>query len=205
VSAGRPRVCWILAVAGIVLAACAPSNVYLSKSFSSSGKVALLPMINETNDLDGPPFVRGLLFNALARRGFELLPLGEVDAKLKEQGFTDGGQLQAATPEQIGAWTGADLLFYGRLEEFNYISLGFYSQRKVKVAGKLVDARTGERLWEAERGFTTQKVVANKRAAEGEFAAQLAVKAAEKLMHAPLQAESRLAVNELMRTLPNRP
>lgn len=187
-----------------LLTGCAASQVYVSGQYVASGKMALLPMSNESNDLDGPIFLRKLLFEDLTARGFQVLPTDAIDAALKAQGFTDGGQLRATTPQKIGEWTGADVLLYSTIENFDYINVGFYAQRRVKILAKLVDAKTGERLWEAERDGTTRVVATNKKQAERLFAAQLAVKAVEKATHAPLQAESRLAVLRLLNTLPRR-
>lgn len=194
----------VTASIGVAALGCAPSNVYISSQYTAARKVAILPVANETTDLDGPPYIRKLLFERLAACGFDLVPLNDVDEKLKAQGFTDGGQLRAATPEKLGEWLGADTLFYSDLIDFNYINLGFYWQRRVKVSGKLVDAKTGERLWEAERDWATREVVTNKEQAKREFAVQLAAKALEKMTHVPLQAESKVAVDRLLATLPHR-
>ena len=165
-------------------------------------RIAVLPMSNDTNDLDGPVFVRQALFNYLLQRGYQLIPLADVDAKLKAQGFTDGGQLKAATPQKIGEWVGAEGLFYSTLEDFNYILLGFYTQRKVEIKAQMVDAKTGEKLWEAERGWATRLVASDKQAAERQFTVQMAAKFAEKLTHIPLAFETRQAVVQLLNTLP---
>jgi len=166
--------------------------------------VAVMPFSNETNDLEGPPFVRKLIQEGLAARGVTLIALDEIDQKLKENGFTDGGQLRAAKPEDIGQWVGADTLFYTTLTEFGYINVGFYWQRKVELVGRLVDAKTGDRLWEAEKGWTTRWLVTNKNDAKNEFAAQLAVQAAERMMKMPLSKESRIVVNHLLDAIPYR-
>jgi hypothetical protein len=178
--------------------------VYVAADYTSSGKVAVLPMDNESNDLDGPVFVRKLMAQALAARGFQILSNDDVDAKLKEQGFTDGGQLRATTPQKIGEWTGADSLVYSKLESFDYINLGVYAVRRVKIMATLINAKTGEKLWEAEREGATRYVATNKKQAERQFAAQMAIKMAEKMAHRPLQLESRMAVDRLLSTLPYR-
>ena len=126
----------------------------------------------------------------------------EVDQKLLDQGFTDGGQLGATTPQKIGEWIGADGLFYSTLEEFNYIILGYYAQRIVKIKGQLFNAKTGEELWTASRGWATRMVAANKEDAKKAFAVQMAAKAIEKMTHVPLQLETREAVQRLLGTLP---
>jgi hypothetical protein len=202
---GKIRARWPAALLGcLLLVGCAGSKAYYSKNFVTLQRIAVLPMANETTDLDGPPFVRQLIFKTLAARGYSLVPLKEIDDKLLAQGFTDGGQLGAATPQQLGQWIGADAVFYSTLEYFDYISVGFYSQRRVKLKGKIADTKTGERLWEAEREGITRVVVTNKKDAETQFAVQLAVKAAEKMTHTPLKLESEIAVGQLITTLSRR-
>jgi len=193
-----------LAACLVWLAGCAASKVYVAPGYTSTGKIAVLPMDNESNDFDGPVFVRKLMHEGLSMRGFQVLPIPQIDEQLRIQGFTDGGQLRATTPQKIGEWTGADRLLYSTLENFDYINLGFYAQRRAKVLARLVDAKTGERLWEAEREGSTRVVVTDKKQAEQEFAVQLAAKAIEKMTHLPLQFESRMAVERLLSTLPYR-
>ena len=193
-----------LAACVVLLAGCAGPKVYVAKEYVSAGKVAVLPLNNESNDLDGPVFVRRLIFEGLSVRGFQVLALEPVDAQLKAQGFTDGGQLGATTPQKIGEWTGADTLLYSTLENFEYINVGFYAQRRVKVISQLFDAKTGVKLWEAEREGATRVLVTDKEQAKKQFAVQLAVKAVEKMTHLPLQLESRVAVDRLLSCLPYR-
>jgi hypothetical protein len=193
-----------LAVSLVLLTGCAASKVYIAPEYVSTGKLAVLPMDNESNDLDGPGFVRKLMQDGLAGRGFQVLSSPQVDAQLKTQGFTDGGQLRATTPQKIGEWTGADTLLYSTLENFDYINVGIYAQRRVKILAKLVDAKTGTKLWEAEREGVTRVVATDKKQAEQQFAVQLAAKFVEKLTHLPLQAESHIAVERLLGTLPYR-
>lgn len=193
---------WLLA--WMFLSGCSGRQVFLSEHYTRAGRVAVLPMANETNDLDGPLFVRSLLRDGLVARGFQIVEPGEVDRILKENGFTDGGQLGAAKPADMGQWLKAESLFYTTLVEFNTINLGFYWQRKVTVHGRLVDAATGEMLWEAQRTWMTLNVQPDKEKAKREFATQLAVQAVEKLTKSPLQPESRIAVTRLLDTLPMR-
>jgi hypothetical protein len=189
-------------ILGLGLAACAPKKVFVTRTFARPQRLAVLPMTNDTNDLDGPIAVRQVLFTHLQQRGYPLIPMAEIDAKLKEQGFTDGGQLKATTPQKIGEWIGADGLVYSTLEEFNYIMLGYYTQRTVKVAARVVKADSGETLWDSEGAWTSRVVAVDKKGAERQFAAQLAAKALEKMTHVPLQPETREAVRRLLSTLP---
>ena len=189
-----------------MLAGCAGPEAFISPRITHvPQRIAVLPMANETTDLDGPPFVRQLIFNRLKARGYQVVPLEEVDAKLKAQGFTDGGQLEARRRRKSSANGSApDTLFYITLENFDYISVGYYSQRRVKVLGKLYDSVTAERLWEAEREGITRVVATNKKEAERQFATQMAIKMVEKTAHIPLQAESLKAIIQLVDSIPRR-
>ena len=192
-------------LACLVLAAgCATSKVFVAPEYVAAGKIAVLPMDNQTNDLDGPALLRKLIYEGLVARGFQVLPTGPVDDQLKINGFTDGGQLRATTPQKIAEWTGADTLVYSTLENFDYIILGYYAQRHVKLMSRLVDGRTGIKLWEAEGDASTRAIATNTKQAQELAAVQLAIKFAEKLGHVPLRKESQLAVQRLLNTLPNR-
>ncbi len=195
---------WACSLAGLIVVGCAGPKAYISKDFTSTRRLAVLPAANETTDLDGPPYIRKLIFNRLRSFGYQVIPLEEVDAKLLAQGFTEGGQLGAATPQKLGEWIGADTLFYINIENFDYITVGFYSQRRVKISGKIVDAGTGERLWEAEREGSTRFLATNRKDAEVQFAAQMAIKMVEKTAHTPLQAESLKAIIQLVDSIPRR-
>ena len=198
-----PRRGLIFAVlAALGVAGCATNPVYLTKPFVRPQLIAVLPMANSSNDLDAPVYLRQVIFNRLQVRGFNLIPLEDVDAKLKAQGFTDGGQLGATTPQKIGEWLGADGLLYSSVEEFSYMNVAFYAQRAVKVHGRLVDAATGQKLWETEREAKTRLVAIDREHAKRLFAEQLAVQAIERATHKPLRMESFNAVNALTSTLP---
>jgi len=162
----------------------------------------VLPMANNTNDLDGPDLVRGLLVQRMRQKGFEVIPPDQVDAALKVQGFTDGGQLAATTPVKIAEWTGAEGLLYSTLDDFNYVDVGFYWERKVEITGRLMGS-DGGRLWEAQRYWSTKGIATSQQEAKRVFAEQLAVKAFEKMTHAPLKFESTRAVDSLLATLPS--
>ncbi len=186
-----------------MLAGCAGKQVYVASDYVRPVKVAVLPMANETTDLDGPPYVRQLIFENLLSHGYVLNPLLDVDEKLRAQGFTDGGQLNATNPKEIGKWLAADGLFYATLVDFNYINLGYYWQRKVTVVGRLMSATTGEKLWECEKTFMTLNIATKNEDAQQQFMGQLGTKALEKMLHVPLQPESRIAVKRLIDTLPH--
>lgn len=198
----RCRAFLIVSFVVIGLGGCAPKTFYVIPHYTRPARIAVLPMRNNTTDLDGPISVRTLIQARLMNSGYVVIPLEQIDSILKDKGFNEAGQLNAATPQELGEWLNVDGLFYSTLEEFAYINVGFYWRRNVVISGKLVLAKSGDKLWEAERGWSTLNLEANPQRAKEQFAAQLAVKAFEKMTHNSLLLESRRAVELLIRTLP---
>lgn len=110
--------------------------------------VAVLPFVNNTNDLDGPPYVRTLFATELERHQYVVSPLAQVDQLLKDQmGVTLGAQLDMTTAQQLGETLGVDGVVYGSLDEFNHLMTGVYNVKKVRVRTKLVSCKTGQTVW----------------------------------------------------------
>lgn len=113
--------------------------------------IAILPFANETTNLDGPVIVRKKLYERINHiTYYRAIPLNEVDTKLHGIGITDGGQLRAVTPQQLGKALGAEVLYYGNLQVFTptRITLGDV----VRLNVKMVDPDTGNLIWEKTTG-----------------------------------------------------
>ncbi|MBI4400750.1 MAG: DUF799 family lipoprotein [Nitrospirae bacterium] len=110
--------------------------------------VAVLPLVNNTPDVDAPAYVRGEFTKELAKHYYVIKPLGEVDQILKDQmGVTLGVQLDMATPKKLGEVLGVDGVFYGSLDEFGHKITGVYNVKRVRLRTKLVNCKTGETVW----------------------------------------------------------
>lgn len=114
--------------------------------------VAVLPIYNATNDIDGPELVRKV-FNEKIQRYYKSKPLKEVDRLLRDQmGITLGGQLDLTTPQKLGEVLGVDGVIYGYLLNFDDITTVLYNARKVRAGFKLVDTKTGNVVWARGQG-----------------------------------------------------
>ena len=167
-------------------------------------KAAVLPFDNESVNLSGAAQVRRLVEEALAMRGWALADRASVDAVLKRLGVSDGGQLGALDPKRLGAELGVAGLVYGTLEEFTFQNVGFVRRRVVRLSLKLVEASTGERLWEASGEDDTGRVALERRRAGRSFLEGVIEQAAETAQGAPLLKESRAAVEKTVATLAGR-
>lgn len=161
-------------------------------------RTAVLPFTDETTSIDGPPLVRSLLYERLRESGYNLVSLEDTDEALRRHGFTDGGQLGAAKPEEIAAWLGAGRLVYGDLEDFGEIMAGLYNRRTVKGSVKIWDAATKEAVSFDE---SVVRVKTPKSFLGGMFG-QLAKGLAERIKNKPLAYESGLFSTQAAGNLP---
>ncbi|MBI4422895.1 MAG: DUF799 family lipoprotein [Elusimicrobia bacterium] len=158
-------------------------------------RVAVLPFSDETTSVDGPVLARQLVHAALAAGGHVVLPLAEVDERLRERGFTQGGQLKAAAPEKLARWLDAGRLVFGHIE--------YYQTLPAKaVSGELWlwDRQARARVWTAKSWAASEPFVGQdqelvKKASDLSWSRKLLMPTAETLRFA------RRAIG----TLPQRP
>ncbi|MFW6236800.1 MAG: GNA1162 family protein [Desulfosudaceae bacterium] len=111
--------------------------------------VAVLPLVNETNDVEAPQIVREKLVKAIEKYNYAVMPAKQVDQALADHlGITLGGQLQDATVDQLQSVLEVDGLVYGTLMDFKETTTGLYNVKKVRGKFKLVNAQNQSTMWE---------------------------------------------------------
>jgi len=145
----RVKVGPLLVVFGLLfLTACVTLPPIEPNVASPIRTVAVLPMVNNTNDVDGPVVVRELFTASLGSYYYVIKPLAETDQILKDQmGVTLGSQLDMAKPQLLGEKLGVDAVMYGSLEDFSDTVTGIYNVKRVRLRVKLVNCKTGETIW----------------------------------------------------------
>lgn len=193
----------IVAAGLCALSGCAGTGHYLKSGYVPPRRIAVLPFNNHTTDLDGPGVVRYWVDRRLSeKKSYATVEIARADAQLKELGINDGGQLPGLTPQRLGQALGADALLYGDLLQFGASTTGFLNVRRVQARLRLVDARTGERLWEAEgAGGSSETAVTPSGALRAGLKAAGTL-LAEKAMHSPLKTETLDMVWDAIQYLP---
>lgn len=133
----------------LLLAACATPLSDVAQDFKSlrPTRIAVLPVRNETADMDAPIVFRILARAELADKGYALVDFSQIDQALKEKGIEEAGMIEALTPQEVGEAVGADGLLY--------ITVSGYGRQaavhlKFDANFILVDSRTGQKLWFSE-------------------------------------------------------
>jgi len=121
--------------------------------------VAILPMTNNTNDVEGPDFVRKTLAEHLERNKFyRVKPLEEVDQLLRDRmGATLGGQLDSAKVEDLKELLGVEGLIYGTLLDYGQITTGLINERKVSAKFRMINTIDSTLFWENGIGVKSQE------------------------------------------------
>jgi hypothetical protein len=172
-----------------------------------SQKVAVLPFTDVTTSIDGPVNIRRLTQAALAHDGYNAMALDEVDRILRENGFTQGGQLSATTPDQLAVWLKADLLLYGHLDKFDEFTLGIFGWKRMNGTMKLWSASKKDFIWISEKTVSRFSGANAKKGSDvaWAFLQQLAISWLDKAAKKPMAVESAYFVAEQLAELPRKP
>jgi hypothetical protein len=204
-SRARPAV---LACAALLAAGCTSFRPSVTVSPALRGwpdaRVAVLPFDNQSTDLGAADVMRRLAVEEFSKRGYQPLPLEEVDGKLAGLGVSEGGQLPSVKPEDLAKALGADLLCYGDVQDFTFQNLGFVIRKNVALNVRLLAVSTGETLYEATGVGQDIKIYTNKDEAKKAFVEQLAVRLVQNLLKSPLRKEAEAAAWKTLDGLPRR-
>ncbi|MEK6598931.1 MAG: GNA1162 family protein [Deltaproteobacteria bacterium] len=119
--------------------------------------VAVLPMVNNTNDVEAPEKVRDMFGAKIPERCYIVKPLQETNQLLKDElGITLGSQLDMTNPKELGIKLGVDAVIYGTLFNFEEKTTGVLNIRRVRAGFKLVDAKTGAVVWGRGQGIKSE-------------------------------------------------
>lgn len=138
----------VVALGMFTLTACVTIPPINPNPSSPIKTIAVLPLINNTNDVEGPNFLREAIAKELPKHYYVVKPNAEVTQILKDRmGITLGSQLDMAPPKKLGETLGVDGVIIGALDDFSHNVTGVYNVKRVRLRAKLVDAKTGETVW----------------------------------------------------------
>ncbi len=131
------------------LISCGAKAKFIVKDFDElkPEKLAILPAINKTNDVEGAEVFRKLTYLYFIRRkAIDVIKLDKIDRLLNEEGITQGGQLSSVERQELCSILNVDGLIYVKLLECEYSNIGVSSKRKIKSDFKLY--KGNELLWQ---------------------------------------------------------
>jgi len=114
----------------------APAAVLPVKTEGMS--LAVLPFANSTTDLAAGELARLLFALGMKEKGYDVLDVDTVDAKLRELGISEGGQLASIADSVLVNALEAEGLVYGALLEAEYSTKAVSSTKKVTIAVRIM-------------------------------------------------------------------
>ena len=119
--------------------------------------------------------LRKKLAQALENRSYVVKDLKETDKILRDRmGITLGGQLSLTTAQELGRELGVEGVLYGTLMDFDESTLGAINVKKVRGKFKIVNATTGQTVWERGLGVRSELVMQSKYGAAATVASRAA-------------------------------
>lgn len=147
----------VVLLMSLVFTACAGMKLQPNPS-NPIKRVAILPIKNNTNDVEAPNFVRGKLAEAMGRRFYNIKPMEDVDQILRDQmGITLGGQLDIAETDKLKELLDVEGLVFGTLMNYEDITTGLINIRKVRATFNMTNTLTGEEFWANGIGVKTEE------------------------------------------------
>ena len=156
----KRRLPWLVLIIAVtaLVAGCALPRPKFTDPGNPLKRVAVLPMKNDTDDVDGPDTVRAKMVEALKDRSYLVLDPKETDQVLRDRmGINLGGQLDLTTPQKLGETLEVEGVLYGELMDFDETTTGIYNARKVRARFTLVNTATGQPLWQRGLGVKSEQ------------------------------------------------
>lgn len=110
--------------------------------------ILVLPPTNQSIEVNGGYSVMSSVTTPLATAGYYVFPVGVVDNYFKENGVQTPNEMHDVSLDKLQEVFGADAVLYLNVnqygQDYNIIS----SSSEVEIDAKLVDAASGQTLWE---------------------------------------------------------
>jgi hypothetical protein len=131
----------------IVPAGAATAGVYSAFRQESPRSILIVPVLNNTVNVNAPDFFLSTVSRPFADRGYYVFPTHMVKRVLEDDGLADPGLVHGADPRRLGGLFGCDAVLYVSIEEWTskYIVLATSTQVSFKYTIK--SCKTGQTLW----------------------------------------------------------
>ncbi len=145
---------WVLALSFLLLiSGCATQKEFSGNtSFGQTqpASVLVLPPLNLSPDVRGTYSLLSTVTYPLAESGYYVFPVALVDQTFRENGVEAPGDMHDIAPPKLAEIFGTDAVLYLVIEEYGAKYRVIDSAVVVTARGRLVDARTGQLLWEGK-------------------------------------------------------
>jgi hypothetical protein len=137
---------------GLILFGCQTLTPYDYSAIQASKprSILVIPPMNDTVEVNAPYTFLSSISKPLAEKGYYVFPVAVIDNFMKENGLPAPEEMNAVPLEKLREIIGPDAVLYVHISEWGQKYQIVMSTAVTRAQLKLVDARTGVLLWDAE-------------------------------------------------------
>ncbi|WP_020410530.1 DUF799 domain-containing protein [Hahella ganghwensis] len=110
--------------------------------------ILVIPPVNNTVEVNAPYTFLSTISAPLAEKGYYVFPVAVIDQFMKQNGLPTPVEMNQVPLEKIREIIGPDAVLYVTIEDWGQQYQVISSRAVVSSRWRLVDARTGNLLWE---------------------------------------------------------
>jgi len=139
----------VAATVAFMLAACATTQrkSYAKLQAAHPRSILIVPVVNNTVDVDAPDYFLSTLPIPVAERGYYVFPVNLVGHVMENEGLSDAAMVHSADATRLCALFGADAVLFVTIERWDAKYMVITTQVTVEFSYALKDGKTGETLW----------------------------------------------------------
>jgi hypothetical protein len=134
----------------VLMAGCATTPYdYSALEASKPRSILIIPPQNNSVEVIAPYTFLSTISMPLAEKGYYVFPVAVIDNFLKENGMPTPDEMNLVPVDKLYEYTGADAVLYVTINDWGQKYQVLSSSTVVDSHMRLVDARTGDMLWDA--------------------------------------------------------
>lgn len=136
----------------VLLTGCATTEPYNYDALLAAKprSILVMPPLNESLEVNASYIDLSTLSRPLAEKGYYVFPVAVIESFMKENGLPTPDEMNQVPLDKLHENTGADAVLYIRISDWGQKYSVLDSSTVVVSHVKLVDARTGALLWDAD-------------------------------------------------------
>ena len=111
--------------------------------------ILVIPPMNDSVEVAAPYTFLSTISKPLAEKGYYVFPVAVIDSFMKENGLPTPAEMNSVPLDKLHEQFNADAVLYVHIEEWGQKYQVISSSTVVNAYMKLIDAQTGELLWDA--------------------------------------------------------
>lgn len=137
-------------VVSVLATGCATQASYDYSAFQRNrpASILILPPVNDSTSAKASYGMMSQMTLPLAESGYYVMPVTLVDETFRQNGLSNPAEIESVPVAKLREIFGADAALYVRVKTYGTSYAVISSVTTVTADGRLIDLRTGDKLWE---------------------------------------------------------